>query len=604
VTLSSGAVTKTIKKMASIGWDCFDDDEDEEEVTTTTEEISSSSAYLQDAFVNLFPLLGSARKDVQFGPYEAQDVDIRPRVEVRAGASNSDNENFINKLKQANFLVRQSYNDFIGEVDCVVDLRLRKLDDSLDDELKAKLDGLRPGGLAMFAIEGYEATEVSNNETGSDSIGNDVACRVVNRSLWLTESAKLHRTSANVLLLFVRRRSVLINQSAILWKPDQAKLLAGERTIAEEITVCRTCASSEAGTLSQNDVNRAVTALEKHGVCVIPRMFDAECVKAWGRVAITDLQHALKLLKNSSEIASEDIEDNAFSGENLSHNYHELAMRESYRVDIRHGPRMLKHAANILKQVEETSNRRNDDDKKGHKNLPFARHFGLMKVFQQVMNPHPAASMASVAVDTSVPRPFSSGNFGRWNFEGSGPNTEVPLTVGAIGAVMSMPRCADQAVHADTYHLFENSHLPPHYVNFFLPAMEDVTHCTNHDPQGGPSSSAVGQTAFIVGTHRMSDCERIMEEDSETGRAEKMTRLLRPHVSPGDLVLFDTRVLHIGLANDSHRKEYPTVGTRGVWRPVLYANVTQRWFEDKKNWEKKELFTPEEREIIDAEGNS
>lgn len=97
----------------------------------------------------------------------------------------------------------------------------------------------------------------------------------------------------------------------------------------------------------------------------------------------------------------------------------------------------------------------------------------------------------------------------------------------------------------------------------------------------------------------MAECEKVMEEDSKPARAERISRMLRPHVAPGDAVIFDTRVLHIGLANDSHRKAEGT--SRGVWRPVLYSNVTQRWFEDKKNWEKKMLFSPEERAAIDTE---
>ena len=56
--------------------------------------------------------------------------------------------------------------------------------------------------------------------------------------------------------------------------------------------------------------------------------------------------------------------------------------------------------------------------------------------------------------------------------------------------------------------------------------------------------------------------------------------MVRPHVDAGDLVLFDCRILHFGLANRSE----------ATWRPLLYANVTLPWFEDKKNWEKARLF--------------
>ena len=40
---------------------------------------------------------------------------------------------------------------------------------------------------------------------------------------------------------------------------------------------------------------------------------------------------------------------------------------------------------------------------------------------------------------------------------------------------------------------------------------------------------------------------------------------------------------------------------RWWWRPLLYANVTQRWFEDKKNWETTRLFTDADHAAIARE---
>ncbi len=67
----------------------------------------------------------------------------------------------------------------------------------------------------------------------------------------------------------------------------------------------------------------------------------------------------------------------------------------------------------------------------------------------------------------------------------------------------------------------------------------------------------------------------------------------------GDVVLFDCRVLHFGLANLAKGTTRGGSGGSGwpTWRPTLYSNVTQRWFEDKKNWEQTSLFSASDCEI-------
>ena len=185
-------------------------------------------------------------------------------------------------------------------------------------------------------------------------------------------------------------------------------------------------------------------------------------------------------------------------------------------------------------------------------------------------------------------------------------------------------------MHADIYHLFESTHLPPHYVNLFMPAAatdesrgaQEVHR--SHDI-GLARQWSVGQTAFVAGTHKMDACAAATldydaqgaraTQDEEGGepsssrpdsealfsrsRGERLHRLVRPHLEAGDLLIFDCRVLHFGLANRSAKPpsgQPRATGGAGVWRPTLYANVTQRWFEDKKNWDAAHLFTTEDRE--------
>ena len=66
--------------------------------------------------------------------------------------------------------------------------------------------------------------------------------------------------------------------------------------------------------------------------------------------------------------------------------------------------------------------------------------------------------------------------------------------------MLSLPGCEDQAVHADTPHLYEHMQLPPHYVNLFLPAVSSDAQC----------DASVGQTAWVTGTHKLAVAARLM----------------------------------------------------------------------------------------------
>jgi hypothetical protein len=188
-------------------------------------------------------------------------------------------------------------------------------------------------------------------------------------------------------------------------------------------------------------------------------------------------------------------------------------------------------------------------------------------------------------------------------------------------------------LHADIYHLFENVHAPPHYINMFMPATPKEQDIPFDQPmldglgsgeiEGGASGSSlcgsgslVGQTAFVVGTHVMAECARLtvdqhdhspstadgvmareLADAMEASRSERIAKIVRPHLSAGDVLLFDCRVLHFGLANRAKLSEEADI--ESTWRPMLYANVTQRWFEDKKNWDRTHLFSELERQAID-----
>ena len=334
---------------------------------------------------------------------------------------------------------------------------------------------------------------------------------------------------------------------------------ADERAALERIAVALSSAERSASRLSPRAHARAVRALTEDGVCVIRGLFDPDLVRGWGSAALADLDAARARLAEQYGIALEDVGNGAVA---MPFNFAELAMREAKRFDLRRSPQLLA-LASALEARE--------------------RAGVAPAVAGDVSRAHPSI----VAVVTAAMNPrnpgidHTEGNWGAWNFGGEGPGAPPPTPdVSEVGTVLSMPGCEDQAVHADTPHLFEHLELPPHYVNLFLPAVA-----------GNGSDASVGQTAWVVGTHRLECAARLMGSAAREHHrcTEFLQRLVRPHLDAGDAVLFDTRTLHFGLANRSGASG----GRVAAVRPVLYVNYTQPWWNRPKvdkNFEKRQLF--------------
>ncbi len=165
------------------------------------------------------------------------------------------------------------------------------------------------------------------------------------------------------------------------------------------------------------------------------------------------------------------------------------------------------------------------------------------------------------------------GNVARYNFNGSGPDgSPQPLRIGPMGGIVSLPGSADQALHADTPHLFEHVDcLPAHYINAFCLGIEKVEMEVDRDGCA-TGSTPVGGTAFIHNSHQLSFTATT--ELSLVENEQMLQHLVRPSLQLGDVVLFDCRILHFGLANNS----------QDIERPLLYTNMTHAWFLDPKNW--------------------
>jgi hypothetical protein len=303
--------------------------------------------------------------------------------------------------------------------------------------------------------------------------------------------------------------------------------------------------------LTPSSIQRAVATLQTYGVCILPRLLPASDCLEWGRAALDDLHHAARLLLEREQVDLHNPVDSVCDPAT----YRELSMREDLRLDLRDGPAM--------RQLHSDQGNRIWTVPASTTSGPFFFRGAadLLEIVRQTMNPRDEV--------------LAPGNeLGRCNFGGgsSKSHTYQDLRVGPIGGLISLPGAADQALHADIPHLFEHLDcLPAHYINAFTPGYI-------------PNDDSAGQTAFLLQTHRLTVASKY-----ETLEASKVQlwkqHLIRPQLEPGDVVLFDCRVWHFGLANMSKQVE----------RPILYTNMTMHWFTDPKNWDtEKPIFTPDD----------
>jgi ectoine hydroxylase-related dioxygenase (phytanoyl-CoA dioxygenase family) len=407
--------------------------------------------------------------------------------------------------------------------------------------------------------------------------GDDDPPLVLDDRVW---SKPKHEVCDNHLTTFIKH-SCPINETSCPWIPTTHSVLE-ERRLLSEATVAHSALEIETkgqqlARLTRHDVQRASLCLQKHGYCVIRNLVDpVKCIE-WGTAVLEDLDQAASILQERDGV---DLRSIAQGHDVVHHNYRELAMREDLRMDLRDGPHLRKLRKEEREQLEEWRSGGgggggdSGGDIHGDPSSPIITssagsynsclrfHPDILEIVKRTMNPK----------STDLYR----GNFGRYNFEGSGPDGSFqPLRVGPMGGIVSLPGSADQALHADTPHLFEHLDcLPAHYINAFCPGAPDLEVARDEDGSA-TGSTLVGGTAFIHDSHQLSFTAEMENGDSMSGRTKMIKHLVRPSLQLGDVVLFDCRILHFGLANNS----------KDVERPLLYVNITHAWFHDPKNWD-------------------
>ena len=218
--------------------------------------------------------------------------------------------------------------------------------------------------------------------------------------------------------------------------------------------------------LTPHDIHRASSLLTLFGYCIVRNLLHPNQCLEWGRAVLQDLQQASDILneRNGIQIKRAGVDTT---------NYRELAMREDLRMDLRDGPHlraMRRHEAQSQQEQQEEQQQQNDSlsahflasysDGNIHSCLQF--HPTVLEIVQRTMNPRN--------------EDLYKGNVARYNFNGSGPDgSPQPLRIGPMGGIVSLPGSADQALHADTPHLFEHVDcLPAHYINAFCLGIEKV----------------------------------------------------------------------------------------------------------------------------------
>lgn len=441
---------------------------------------------------------------------------------------------------------------------------------------------------------------------------------------WVNEEAftqPVPHSSASLLL--VRRRAVLVNETAALYWTRNSSRLSKEREWIERISAPLSVAEREHGVLSDHTHHRAVAALSQYGVAILPGLIDRSTALNWGETAKTDMHSVLRLLQEKKDI---DLLHPGMEEATIKRidNFHELSMREALRCDVRNVPQLRSLHDSVygagtgastatsewpVYEKINTAQRLLDssfiDVMQIRSRNPIAPGTAMEHSLPASQNVRYHPAILSVLYDSMNPPNQGSvmGNWGRWNFEGPGPEAPIPFRVGRPGVIFSFPGCADQTIHADTSQLVNlNVSLPPHYVNLFIASSDARSEGRGRTKvlpvREGDSESddvlrgfSIGHTAFVAGSQDAALTEKIMTQ--EGGQEELESRLVRPQLDVGDALLFDCRVLHFGLANefDPAVADEAKDDTAG-WRLMMYVNYHQAWFHDPKNWNDNEkLFT-------------
>ena len=433
---------------------------------------------------------------------------------------------------------------------CDIVLRLNKIPLSEDIFLRRKEEerqlyrALYPGGVLISLLD-FSLTGKSLSSL---------------KARWWSRSEVTQRSTAPK-VTSLQRASVDINYTAALYWARTESACLEESSLLSEVTIALSHSERSLSAMSNLSHKRAVGALENHGLVIIRGLFDEGAISSFREWARSDMALCEEELKGRG------IDLRRPKGDVIN-NFDELSMREAFRCDLRRGPNTTYGAAAMAGEVSEEHG---GVSTAGGRQRSLRNHPSVLRLLQEVMCPRGK---------------FAGGDWGRWNFGGKGPDAEAVLERGEVCAVVTLPGALDQTLHADAPHLFTHLHLPPHYVNLFLPSISNDDDDDDDDESHRNEHLAAGQTAFVIGSHKLEASFRMM--GSAAGEEEIIRQLVRPHLSAGDCLLFDCRLLHFGLANTS----------ADIVRPTLYVNYHRDFFHDPKNWNASDRLLSDKSPIV------
>lgn len=524
-------------------------------------------------------------------------------------------------------------NDDMGEYDSAVLI----IGDQNDLHDKTSLNirhRLLPGGVLWLIVKSQD-----NNENGSTS-SSSFDCFPT--SIW--ERISRVSTSSSFSVHKIHKRACLVNAMSCPWMDKNAKIekevasafektcgndvkiaedesyLQFELRLASQVTIVPSVAERTrvktralssntvyATVLTDANIRNAISNLSNHGLVIIKGLLPPEQTIPWGKVVLDDFTSAVETLKNHATRPVDLLNPDKGIFEPLS--YKEMAMREDLRVDLRSGPSMEQLRAKENSLASQAMAESDVVEKSNQPTIITSNNMGTVSSWRH----HPSILKILKGLFNPTDATLSKGNFGRWNFGGNGPDgSPQPFRLGQIGSVVSCPGSGDQAIHADTPHLFEHDDCHPcHYCNVFTPGYKITNDVDDELNNKTPScvqnefldglwtgSSAMGGTALVYESHRLSVSATLLSESDGSSSSDENERTflrrqllqlltLRPALDAGDVVIFDNRTLHYGIANTS-KGDTTGKDLNAGRRPLLYLNCSQSWFHDPKNWDDRE----------------
>ncbi|GMH52181.1 hypothetical protein TL16_g01179 [Triparma laevis f. inornata] len=278
-----------------------------------------------------------------------------------------------------------------------------------------------------------------------------------------------------------------INTQSCKWLPNSSKISQLEWSNVESSTVCMSAYEIMLNrTMCTSNILRVSESIRLNGFVVIPGLFEEELIGELSERIMEDYGVCRERILERLKVDLEDPKD-----DQPTVSFKELSMREDFRVDIRNTPNLI-----------------------ALKTQPSYTRFRS--------NPTVLEIIKTVMAGKRTTEDYL-GNYGKYNFSvSSSPSSPPrPPNIGDLGSVISLPGCADQAIHADTPHIFDFQ-VPAHYVNLF---------CV-----GKNLEESVGQTCFVKGSQVLGRCREMEGERRELER-----NVVRPFVKLGDAVMFDCR---------------------------------------------------------------